>query len=599
MPGQIDPPPLQEAVGLLRSSNAFAGLAPDALERVAGQLRWVALDAGDLLYAEGDAADGLAFLAAGRLRALRARGDTDDGDDAVTILGEIAMGEVVGEMALLSNAVRTATVIAVRDSVVAQLPSDAVTELLDETQHPAVALMRVAAVRLLDERSARLRPAARVVAVVAMPGDTADVLARDLGACFESGLPTVVHDPAHLEVAAMAAQVDAHERAGEVVVLAGANDDPAWIEAACRQADAVVILGSATTSSRDLDASIVARVLAGRTSRPRTFFVVRHDQAHPRLPVPPVIHHELVDEHLHLCPTGPASVRRLARRLRGRSVGLALAGGGARAFAHLGVYRALYEAGVAIDATAGSSVGAAMAVLVAQGEDPADVADRCVDAWRRAKIQLRVSLPTIALTSGPALRHLFEGLYGDLLLEELPIECLVTTVELSAGALVLHRRGAAARWVQASASPPGLSPPVVGDDGSLHIDGAVGDNLPVAGLVAWGADRVIAVNVSPTDADGAVGSALRSTPGPVRFLVDQIRGGASKGYPNVVSTLLRSTMAASRARLTSALDRADLVITPDVRGLPMSAYGRAADAIEPGYEAASAALASVDLDDWR
>ncbi len=433
----------------------------------------------------------------------------------------------------------------------------------------------------------------RVVAVVSLTAEGAD-LGPSLAAALGSA---AVHGPADLEVDRLAEVVDRHEHAGEAVVLVGDPTEPAWSAAASRQADAVLIVTDPRTTRRQLDDSPVALGLAGRTSRPRTLLVVCHRAAAPRLPVPPLLDHDLVDEHLHLCPSGPASVERIARRLGARSIGLALAGGGARAFAHLGVHRALREAGLVADVVAGSSVGAALAVLVAQDHDPDELAQRCVEAWGRAKIQLRVSLPTIALTSGPALRRLFEGLYGDLLLEELPTPCLVSTVDLGAGSLVLHDRGPAALWVRASASPPGLSPPVVGDDGSLHIDGAVGDNLPVAGLAAWGADRIIAVNVSPTDEDAST-SALTAEPGPVRFVADSV-GGRATGYPNVVSTLLRSTMAASRVRLGSALERADLVIAPDVKGLTMAAYGRAGEAIEPGYQAARRALDEIDLDDWR
>jgi NTE family protein len=72
-----------------------------------------------------------------------------------------------------------------------------------------------------------------------------------------------------------------------------------------------------------------------------------------------------------------AGMARLARRLRGRSVGVVLSGGGARAFAHIGVLEALVEAGVLIDRVAGVSRGALVGAMFATGMDPEEIDARC------------------------------------------------------------------------------------------------------------------------------------------------------------------------------------------------------------------------------
>ena len=91
---------------------------------------------------------------------------------------------------------------------------------------------------------------------------------------------------------------------------------------------------------------------------------------------------------------------------------------------------------------------------------------------------------------------MLDRMFAPLDLEDLWIPCFVTTVDLTACMLAIKQTGPVARWTRATASPPGIWPPVVDTDGSLHVDGAVLDNLPVVPMRALGASRVIAVSVS-------------------------------------------------------------------------------------------------------
>ena len=77
-----------------------------------------------------------------------------------------------------------------------------------------------------------------------------------------------------------------------------------------------------------------------------------------------------LDFHLHLRAGVPADFERLARMLAGKALGLVLGGGAARGFAHLGVYRALSEAAIAVDWIGGASIGAVMGAAIAQGRRP-------------------------------------------------------------------------------------------------------------------------------------------------------------------------------------------------------------------------------------
>jgi NTE family protein/lysophospholipid hydrolase len=103
-----------------------------------------------------------------------------------------------------------------------------------------------------------------------------------------------------------------------------------------------------------------------------------------------------VTDYHHLRADRPGDVARLARMITGTSCGLVLGGGGARGFAHLGVLRALEEAGVPIDVVGGTSSGALMAALCAQGLDDQERVERATALARGGRRLVTPTLPLIA-----------------------------------------------------------------------------------------------------------------------------------------------------------------------------------------------------------
>ena len=172
----------------------------------------------------------------------------------------------------------------------------------------------------------------------------------------------------------------------------------------------------------------------------------------------------------------------------------------------------------------------------------------------------------------------------------------VTTINLSHGTLAIHDRGKVATWVRASASPPALWPPVADTEGSLHVDGAVLDNLPVETMRHGGADRVIAVDVSTA-------GPFRVGPGSpeVASALTPFRGtDKTTRYPNLVKVLNRSAVVTSLRARELARESADLLIVPELAGIGLTEYGSAARIIELGYTATCEALdrAQDDLAAW-
>ena len=144
-------------------------------------------------------------------------------------------------------------------------------------------------------------------------------------------------------------------------------------------------------------------------------------------------------------------------------------------------------------------------------------------------------------------------------------------------------------WTRATASPPGLWPPVVDGRGHVMVDGGVLDNLPVDGMRQRDVERVIAVNVSARRSlavDPATGEVSSWT----GYLGRTVRTRGKPQYPNISALLMRLGLVTSLPAQQSAIERSDLYIEPAVEGYGIASYRAFDDIVTAGYEATAAAL---------
>ena len=240
---------------------------------------------------------------------------------------------------------------------------------------------------------------------------------------------------------------------------------------ACASADRIVLVaGDPAPPSEPLPARAAGAdlVLAGPPASRE------HRRAWEELMTPRSVH-SVRSEH------AADDLRPLAARIAGRSVGLVLSGGAARAFAHLGVLEELEAAGVVVDRFAGTSMGAIIAAFAATGMDAAAVDANIYEYFIRNNPTSDYTLPSKGLITGRRTLAALYSAHGGRLVEELPKEFRCVSVDLLARRTVVHRRGLLADVVGCSLRVPGLYAPVA-YDGTLHVDGGVLDNLPVTAL---------------------------------------------------------------------------------------------------------------------
>jgi NTE family protein len=289
---------------------------------------------------------------------------------------------------------------------------------------------------------------------------------------------------------------------------------------------------------------------------------------------------------------------------------LALGGGAARGFAHIGVIRALAAHGIVPDVIVGTSIGAVVGGCYAANE--MDNLER----WARTLTvrgvlsYLDISLSGSGLISGGHLAARLETGLKESRIDDLPIRFAAIATEFNTGHEIWLTRGRLSEALRASYSLPGIFPPVL-IGGRWLVDGALVNPVPVSAARALGARLVIAVNLNSDlfgrgtiianhgsdDSDSAgtpaKSNGLRSMFNGERSLRRQFFG--RRGRPGLPTVMVEAFNVMqdriTRARLAG--DPPDVLISPRLGGIGWFDFHRAADAIDIGTEATEKAIDSV------
>ncbi|MBL8587373.1 MAG: patatin-like phospholipase family protein [Methylobacteriaceae bacterium] len=543
--------------------------------------------AGDVLFRQDEPSGDLYFVLRGRLRAVRVE------DGRARVLGEIARGETIGELSLFTGEPRSATIVALRPSTVARLTRPDFERIL--SLKPSIA---IATARLVIDRFRRAErvPARRGrAATICLAPLTPGVDARALGAALADALRALGDGGVGLLAQAEAEDgLDRAEHHYDTLILIADDEPTDWTRRATQAADDILLVADARA---DQCLTGIERSLIGENrghAVARRSLVLLHA---PETRAPSGAAHWLdshaVDRHFHLRRGAARDLARLARALAGRSIGMVMSGGGARGFAHVGVLRALEEAGIEPDQLGGSSMGAIIASFPAcdlRGRDLVEAVRAVFDPSPTRDYNL---LPMTALLRGRRARTACErtviGMNGALIdIEDCWRPYFLVASDITHNAEAVLRRGSLARALRATFSIPGVFPPVP-VDGRLMVDGALCNNFPVDVMEQQGVAAIIGSDVLAENAAAIDGPEL---PPDWRLLIDRLRPREKRRWrvPGLIDLLVNAPMLGSAARQREMRRRVDFLVRPDAAAFGHLDWGAFDAIVAQGYEAARRAL---------
>lgn len=507
----------EAVVEFLTSIPLFEGMAKRDLARVAQEMKPVSLVAGNTLVQEGSEADGLYVVVTGRLRV------SVDVDGTEQPLEELVRGDVVGEIALIGDQPRSATVSTVRDSELLRLPVDAYTRLVDKNPAVLRELAKVLVRRLVTANlvTANLRPSKvnpiRTLALVGCGRSPAplnklslaivDALSRhgrtiridraaverDRGQWTEEG-PSRAVGPSQL-----AGYLSSVEESHDHVVYVGADGpygpaDLDWIRQCLRHADVVLLVARAEGDP----AWGEAERLAEDSLAKRELVLVHPIDANRPLDTGRWTATRKVARTHHVRLGAVADIERVARLVTGHGYGLVLGGGGPRGFAHLGVIKALEEHDIPIDMVGGTSIGAVVGGLLAQGLDHEGRVAQAMRLVTKGRLE-RPTFPLVSVTAARTADRLLHEVFGDWRIENLWLPYFCVSASITRAEEIVHEDGLLPFAIRASVSLPAAFPPVY-RDGELLVDGGVLNNVPVDIMrKKLDSGTLLAVDLSPKE----------------------------------------------------------------------------------------------------
>ncbi len=583
---------------VLDGVEMFAHLRPEDRTRLVAELETMSLNRGQVLVRQGEAADALYIVLTGRF--------------AVTLEGraeavaEFGPGQPVGEIAFIAGGTRTATVTALRDSLVLRL-GRAEFDTLSE-RHPTIwRLLSVAlAQRLAEanvERAPRPDPRPRTITLIragssAMTPWFIEGLVEEfrkrvrvavIGAQKARG---ITPPPADFESSEATSALNALENANDYVLFIADDELTPWSEKVIRQADLVLAVGlhhaNAMPNALERRAGELLKPDAQR-------LVLLHGTRERISDTARWLRGRRIAMHHHVARSHPDDTARVARFISGTALGLVACGGGAYCAAHIGIYKALTEGGLTFDIMGGTSGGGAMTAAFAMGSAPDEVDAATHDIFVTNAAMKRYTFPRYSLLDH---RHFDAQLakhYGGSSIEDLWIPYFSVSTDLSSYDLYRHRTGSVWSAVRATSSIPVLLPPFYTEDGHMLVDGALLDNVPVRVMheMKSGPNIVVSFAVPQLERFEVDYEALPDRPTLIKNMINPFARGSLPTAPGVTTVLMRSLMA-NRHGFERELRSDDLLLVPPIPdGMGLLHWHRHSELMQKAYAWTRAELARL------
>ena len=548
----------------------LAELGDAALRRLLAEANWFGLPGGVVLDRDGENDRALFLVVTGSLGVF-----VEDEPGTRRLVAHVPAGETVGEMSLLSGEPHSAQLVALRDTELLRLSPESFNTLIARHPRLMLNLMRLLVKRLHDTTQ-RPMDAARpkTFAVVPLQEGLHDepIAHRLASALVEMGLRAAVLD---VKAADQTADWFNNFEAGhDVVFYCGDAPDGAWTQQCLRQADRVFLV--AKTDRPMPMRPLEMPAFKARASGLPELLLLHPDSKSVGVPEHFALRSGLFESHHHVRADTAEDIKRLARFVSGRAIGLVLAGGGARGFAHIGILKALAEARVPIDQLGGTSMGALIAAGVAGEWGIDELARRMRAAFVENNPLSDYTIPLIAMVRGRKVSKLLRENYGDVRIEELPKPFFCVSSDLTSGRTHVHRSGPLWRALRASVALPGILPPVT-HHGHLLVDGGVMNNLPVDVMAQNSHGPIIA-----SDVTGEVdlhASDDRYGERPIWWLLAQ----RMRGTPSIISILMRSGTVGSEAQRRLVRHDANYLFEPPLEDIGLRDWHAFDRAVAEGY----------------
>ena len=577
---QVNPAKMKDLKesSITRIKHLFPGLSDEDLGEVIESSSLQELDTGEFLIDQGSEAKAYFYLIKGRLRAVQEK------HGKTRILGDVGVGEPVGELAFFTQSKRMASVLAVRKSEVLVISQTSYETIVRHRPHLSAITNKFIIERLRrNELETHKLAAPKNIAVLNLnPDEDLSGWTNDMEAYFEKQSVNLnVYDdglPQNMETSEYFESLEENEGINLLVID---ETDLEWSSNCCIYSDLIVV---ASRFERDKTLTVLEQKLdIYRTGvlRKKVYLLLLHEEnakqpEHTSKWLSP----RAVDLHIHVRKNHSGDIGRFCRIISNKAVGLVLGGGGAKGFAHIGVVKALVEKGIPIDIIGGTSAGALYGMTMAYTDfNMGQVEQICDDSVKGKILSNDLSVPMLSIMSGKKLTRFIKRIYGQRDIEDIWTTAFCVSTNFSKAEMAVHERGKLWRRIRASISIPGIFPPVVIDK-YLHVDGAVMDNLPIEPMYKFPVSQIFAISLS-----GVVERKTNYDDAPTsrQVLASKILGKKKYKIPGIASIIINSLTLSSVQKQKETRNKVSNYLELDLKGVSFLDNKKWKDIAQKGY----------------
>ena len=590
-----------DAFQALAASNLFSQLPHDIIKDVFDKIEYQSLLRGETLFKQGDIGDAYFILLSGRLSIVK--------DQPI---GELLPGEGFGELALLSDQPRAASIVAVRDCELGRLDKSQFQSLVNTHPQVAVELLKVVG-QWLNKQSAPVKKTpCKIITLLKMANNSAvSQMITQLVVTASSSKRTIHITPAQLtkqlDVAAKAENLAQNatvklnqwlislEEQNDLIFLEVEQAPSESLQYCLRQADEILYLIDATTQPSQLPEHIPQSSGLDAIEVEREVVLIHSENATRPSNTVDWISACKVTKHHHVRLQNVHDLQRLVRDLCDESIALVLGGGAARGFAHIGVIRAMQALDIPIDYICGTSMGGIIAAQYADGYSVEDLRQINFNSWVVSQPHKDFTLPISSLLSAGRAKKLTSDVFSERCIEDLWLNFFCVSTDVTDLKTHIHSSGKIWPALLASGAIPGVCSSIVSEQGNLLVDGGVLDNLPVQEMRHRHRGKIIAVNVTEmTGLEANVKDVI--PPNGWRALWQYLNPfNTQKPFPHIFKLIYHTSTLASKVNADASEKMADFCIRPNCSQYGSTEVSAIDDFIEIGYREAMSVLRDSDI----
>lgn len=477
----------EQITSFLRSMHPFSLFDEDAIKHIALLLKVVHIERGKILMRQNDPGHSLYFVFGGHFITTVTK---DDG--AETPIGEIGQGEIVGEIALIVGEPRTATVRAIRDSILLEFTRHSFDYFSRAYPSVAMSIARFCVRRLIGKKPFKRNKVTTVALIPAGENPYFSEFVEQFSSALSTAGSTLhLSNKKFEELYRPVAQPETdhgiaseswlYEQEDKYQYIVYESDDhlSQWSSRCLKHADRIIFVGlfNQSPALNEIEKAFAQNIDLSYTT---TELVLLHRSgADSPKNTNAWLEPRKIDDHHHVKIESRKDYEKLVRFFTGNALGLVLGGGGMRGFAYIGLLRALEELRIEFDIVGGCSLGAGISAYHAMGFDSEKIHTEINKFIKSYHSTFKFTFPILSLMSGNTLRSEIYRSLGNTRIEDLWTKYFCVSTNLSKGHLETHTRGSICHHVLTSMAVPGLLPPTVNPNGDLCVDGGIISNIPI------------------------------------------------------------------------------------------------------------------------